>query len=152
MRTTDLIFSAVYLIALAIAASQISQLSDTTSTVVSSHLFPWVVLGTGLVMGGLETVRTVVAGNPAGAPTFRQVWEHAFKWRRLLLFVLFVVYLLAITTVGFMPATAVFCFATIILLSPKRSLREVILAAVITGATIYLIYLLLVVYLQAFLP
>jgi hypothetical protein len=152
MRTTDLAFAGLYLLVLAIAASQISHLSDTSSTIVSTKLYPWVVLGTGLLMGGLEALRTVLAGSQPDDPTFGAVWAGAFSRRRTLLLVLFVLYLAAITSFGFIASTAVFCFASIVILSPARSLRETIMAAVIAAAVIGLIYVLLVVYLQAFLP
>lgn len=152
MRITDLIFSAIYLLVLGIGITQISHLSDTTSTVISSHLFPWLVLGGGLVMGVLETARVVFVGEAPDAPSLRTVWARAFSMRRLTLLALFIVYLFAITSVGFVGATAVFCFATIMVLTPRRSLKEALIAAAISGATIAGIYALLVVYLQAFLP
>jgi putative tricarboxylic transport membrane protein len=103
-------------------------------------------------MGGLEVLRTVLAGSQPDDPTFSAVWAGALSRRRTLLLVLFVLYLAAITSFGFVASTAAFCFASIVILSPTRSLRGMILAAVIAAAVIGLIYLLLVVYLQAFLP
>lgn len=152
MRATDLAFAVVYLLVLAIAASQISYLSDTSSTIVSTKLYPWVVVVTGLVMGGLETLRTALAGNQPDDPTFGNVWAGAFSRRRALLLALFVLYLAAISFVGFIASTAIFCFVSIMALSPARSLRGAVIAAVIAAAVIAMIYALLVVYLQAFLP
>ena len=152
MRATDLAFAVVYLLVLAIAASQISHLSDTSSTVVSSKLYPWVVVAAGLLMGGLEAVRTAFAGNQPDDPTFGEVWAGAFSRRRTLLLFLFILYLAGISSLGFIASTAIFCFVSIMVLSPVRSVRGGIIAAVIAAAVIGLIYVLLVVYLQAFLP
>lgn len=152
MRATDLVFAALYLLVLAVAATQISHLSDTNATIVSTKLYPSIVLGTGLAMGGLEALRTVFAGHQPDDPTFRGIWAGAFSRRRALLLILFVAYLAAITSFGFIASTAVFCFVSVMVLSPVRSVREAIIAAVIAAAVIALIYVLLVVYLQAFLP
>ncbi|MBO0906186.1 tripartite tricarboxylate transporter TctB family protein [Jiella sonneratiae] len=151
MRKTDLIFSAVFILAFLVAASQLFALSDLNSAVVSAKLFPWLVVGLGLLMGVLETGRTLVAGDPSGV-SFAEVWAQAFARRRMLLLVLFVVYLFAIQPVGFLLATGLFCFLTVVLLAPKRSPAVVAAAAALAIGSVAFIYILLVVYLQAFLP
>lgn len=152
MRITDLAFAGIYLLVLAIAATQISELSNASAEVVSSHLYPWVVIGVGLTMGGLETLRTAAAGNQSGDPSFTEVWSGAFSSRRTRLLLLFVLYLGVISVFGFVASTAAFSFAVIMILSPTRTWRGAAIAAAISAGVIALIYLLLVVYLQSFLP
>lgn len=152
MRASDLAFSALYLIALIIAATQISELAEWDSSVVSSHFYPWLVLGVGLVMGGLETLRTLFLEKAGDGPSFREVWARSFSGRRMLLLGLFVLYLFLIVPLGFMVATAGFCFLTVVLLAPGFSVRSAVIAALLAGGTVGFIYLLLVVYLEAFLP
>jgi hypothetical protein len=152
MRTSDLIFSAFYIVALLIAASQLSKLSDMNTAMVSAKLYPWLVVGGGLAMGVLETLRTFALKEPEGAPSFSVIWHRAFARRRMILLAAFVVYLAAITFVGFLVATTIFCFGTILLLTPKPRMTTVIVSALTTAGTLGLIYVLLVVYLEAFLP
>jgi hypothetical protein len=152
MRITDIAFAGIYLLVLAVAATQISELSNASAEVVSSHLYPWVVIGTGLAMGGLETLRTAVAGSQAGDPSFTKVWEAAFASRRTQLLLLFILYLAAISFVGFVASTSVFSFVAIMILSPTRTWRGAAIAVAVTAGVIALIYFLLVVYLQSFLP
>lgn len=152
MRTSDLIFSALYITALLIAASQLSKLSEMNAAVVSAKLYPWLMVGTGLAMGVLETLRILVSKEPEGAPSFSVIWHRAFARRRMMLLAAFVIYLAAISFVGFLVATAFFCFGTILLLTPKPRMTTVAVGALTTAGTLGLIYVLLVVYLEAFLP
>ncbi|TPW30374.1 tripartite tricarboxylate transporter TctB family protein [Pararhizobium mangrovi] len=152
MKTNDLLFSAFYIVVLLIAGTQLSKLSDTNSAMVSSKLFPTLVIGAGLAVGVIETLRTLIAKTPDGAPSFSMVWSKAFAARRMMLLGVFVVYLFTITLVGFLVATSVFCFVAIILLTPKPRPSTFLGAAIVTAGTIGVIYELLVVYLQAFLP
>ncbi|WP_306152107.1 tripartite tricarboxylate transporter TctB family protein [Roseovarius sp. MMSF_3281] len=153
MRTTDLLFSALYLGVLLIAFGQMAGLNENSGAVyTSAKLYPTLVLGIGLLVGVIETTRTLLTKLPADAPTFSVVWQHAFGPRRMLLLGLFVVYLLAIKPVGFLVATFVFCFATTAALAPVRGPRLFLIAGVVALSTLAVIYLLLVVYLEAFLP
>ena len=137
---------------LLVAASQLSQLKDNSAAVVSAQLFPWLVVTTGMVIGLLETLRTILSRPDGNAPTFSMVWAKAFATRRMVLLGLFVAYLVAINLIGFLAATGVFGFVTIMTLAPQRDLRTVVIAALASTGTLALIYVLLVVYLQAFLP
>lgn len=153
MRMTDLIFSALYLAALIIAFSQVSSLSEMASaTYTSAKLYPQLVLGIGILVGVVETARTLIAAQPEGAPDFRAVWADAFRARRMVLLALFVIYLFSIKPVGFLVATFLFCFLTTIILAPMRGLKLCLIAACVALSTVGLIYVLLVIYLQAFLP
>ena len=152
MRTSDLIFSFLYIAALLIAATQLFKLSDMNDAVVSAKLYPWLVVGTGLAVGGLETLRTLVSKESGEVSSISVLWHRAFAHRRMILLGLFVVYLAAIAFVGFLVSTAMFCFCTIVVLAPKRSMKTVVVAALTTAGTLGLIYVLLVVYLEAFLP
>jgi hypothetical protein len=80
------------------------------------------------------------------------VWAKAFATRRMVLLGLFIAYLVAIKQIGFLVATGVFGFVTIMTLAPRRDLRTIVIAALASSGTLALIYVLLVVYLQAFLP
>lgn len=152
MRKTDLLLSAIYVIALIAAATQLPFSSDLSSTTASAEIFPWLVVGTGLLVGVIETLRTIIAKEPAGAPTFGEIWAKAFAARRMMLLGFFVVYLIVIKPLGFLVATALFLFGTISMLTPQPNLKSYSIAAALTAATLGLIYVLLVVYLQAFLP
>ncbi|MEF2072708.1 tripartite tricarboxylate transporter TctB family protein [Consotaella aegiceratis] len=152
MRKNDLLFSAIYLLVMLVAASRLSRLGDLNSAVVSAKLYPWLVIGTGLLVGVVETGRVIFAARPANDAGFSFMWSRAFASKRVTLLVLFIAYLLLIETLHFTYATAIFCFATIVSLSPRRGLGDVLLAAAISAATVGAVYVLLVVYLQAFLP
>lgn len=152
MRKTDLLLSAFYIIALVISATQLSSIGEMNSSTVSAKLWPWLVIGSGLVMGLVETIRTIVARQPADAPTFEDIWAKAFAMRRMLILGLFILYLVLIQPIGFLIVTALFLFGTIVILTPQPNARSVAAAAAVTAGTLGLIYLLLVVYLQAFLP
>lgn len=152
MRTTDLIFTALYIVAFLVCATQLFSLQEMSSSVVSAKLFPWGVIIIGIAMGLIEGLRTILAPEPENTPTFREIWQHAFTPRRMTLLGLFIAYLISIKIVGFLVATAVFCAGTILILSPQRNLSVAALAVAIAGGTLGLIYLLLVVYLEAFLP
>lgn len=152
MRTSDLAFSLLYLLALIIAATQIGMLAEWGSSTVSSHLYPWLVVGAGLVMGGLETLRTLFLEKASDGPSLREVWAKSFAARRMLLLGLFVLYLFLIVPLGFMVATAGFCFLTVICLTPKVNVKTGVIAACLAAGTVAFIHLLLVVYLEAFLP
>ena len=152
MRTSDLAFSLLYLLALIIAATQISNLAEWGSSSVSSHLYPWLVVGVGLVMGGLETLRTLFLEKASDGPSLREVWAKSFAARRMLLLGLFVLYLFLIVPLGFMVATAGFCFLTVVCLTPKVTAKTGLIAACLAAGTVAFIHLLLVVYLEAFLP
>lgn len=152
MRTTDLLFSAAYLLIFIVLGSQISHLDSSSSATVSAQLYPWLVIGTGVFVGVIETARTLLASHGGGEPGFSELWNRALAPRRLLLLGLFVIYLAAITSVGFLSATAVFTFVTMIALSPRRDLKTFVVALISTAALVGFIYVLLVVYLQAFLP
>ncbi|MFV0386077.1 tripartite tricarboxylate transporter TctB family protein [Paracoccus sp. (in: a-proteobacteria)] len=153
MRTTDLIFSALYLAALIVAFSQMSSLSEiAAATHTSAKLYPQLVLGIGILVGVIETFRTLATPQPEGAPDLRAVWADAFRRRRMVLLALFIVYLFTIQPAGFLIATFVFCFATTAILAPVRDLRLFLTAAVVALATVGLIHVLLVIYLEAFLP
>ena len=152
MRKNDLIFSAVYMLIMLVAASRLFRLEDLGSAVVSAKLYPWLVVGTGLVMGVIETGRVIVASRPASDPGLSAIWSRAFAPRRMILLVLFISYLALIETLHFSVATGLFCFTTIVALSPRWSFGRILSAAAISAATVGAVYLLLVVYLQAFLP
>ena len=117
-----------------------------------SKLYPWLVVGAGLAVGGLETLRTLVSKESGEVSGISVIWHRAFARRRMILLGLFVVYLAAIAFVGFLASTAMFCFCTILVLAPKRSMKAAVVAALTTAGTLGLIYVLLVVYLEAFLP
>lgn len=152
MRATDLLFSAVYIIAFLIAATQLSQLAEMNSATVSAKLFPWLVVGTGLAVGVIETLRTLMTAEPEGAPTLRVIWSSAFARRRMVLLGLFILYLVLIKPVGFLIATAAFIFGTTVILTPRPTVISTITAALVSAGTLGLIYVLLVIYLEAFLP
>ncbi|MCP1200559.1 tripartite tricarboxylate transporter TctB family protein [Notoacmeibacter sp. MSK16QG-6] len=154
MRTIDLIFSGVYLTVLLIAFTQIGDLREiSAASFTSAKLFPQLVLGLGLVMGVIETLRTLFLPSPADEGIgFRQTLAMTFRPRRMLLLALFVIYLAAIKPLGFLIATGIFCFATIALLTPRVTPVSLVIAALVSVCTLALIYQLLVVYLQAFLP
>ncbi|SKA38021.1 tripartite tricarboxylate transporter TctB family protein [Consotaella salsifontis] len=152
MRKTDLIFSAVFILCFVVAASQLFKLEDMNSAVVSAKLFPWLVVGLGLVVGVLETIRTLLSASDDKRRSLRAISAVAFAPRRMMLLALFVAYLFAIQPIGFLLATAIFCVATIVLLAPRRSFGTVAVACAIAVGTSSFIYVLLVVYLQAFLP
>ncbi|MBL1437751.1 MAG: tripartite tricarboxylate transporter TctB family protein [Rhodobacteraceae bacterium] len=152
MRATDLFFSAFYIILLAVAGTQLSQLSDINSAEISSKLYPTLVVSIGLIMGVLETVRVLFARGGESLPKLSEVWAPAFNRRRMTLLFLFVVYLIAIKPVGFLVSTGMFCFGTIFILSPQRNLRVAAISIAVSAGILSLIYLLLVVYLEAFLP
>lgn len=152
MRTTDLLFSCVYLLALLIAFSQISSLSEFGGGVTSAKFYPQLVLGAGLLVGIIETIRILLAEVQKDDPSFASTWSKTFQAKRMVLLAMFVIYLMAMKPLGFLVATGLFCFVTVVLLSPTRNAKLYVAAALVTTATLVLIYLLLVVYLQAFLP
>lgn len=152
MRKTDLLFSAFYMAVLLVAASQISQLSDISDAVVSAKLFPWLVIITGMALGVLEIGRTLLSSPDMNAPGFSIIWAKAFAPRRMVLLALFIAYLYAIELFGFLVATGLFCFITVMTLAPLRSPRTAITAIAVSIGTLTLIYVLLVIYLEAFLP
>lgn len=152
MRKTDMIFSVIYIIVMAVAGTQLLQLQDMSSSVVSAKLYPWLVIGIGGIVGLLELLRSMIAQRDPEAPSFAEIWNRAFAARRMILLALFVVYLIAIKPVGFLIATATFCVVTILVLSPQRSVAGAGIAVGVSVGTVALIYVLLVVYLQAFLP
>lgn len=152
MRKNDLLFSAIYMILMLVAASRLFRLEDMSSAVISAKLYPWLIIGTGLVMGAVETGRAIFAPKLANEPSLAQIWSRAFASRRIVLLVLFIAYLALIPTLHFIYATGLFCFTAMVALSPRRNPSAMLLAAGISIVTIGAIYLLLVVYLQAFLP
>lgn len=152
MRKTDIMFSVVYIIVMAIAATQLLDLEDMSSAVVSAKLYPWLVIGIGGFVGLLELLRSIFARPDPDAPSFAEIWHSALAPRRMRLLALFIIYLLAIKPIGFLIATAIFCTVTILVLSPKRDVTGAAIAVSVSVGTVGLIYLLLVVYLQAFLP
>lgn len=152
MRKNDLIFSGVYMLVMVIAASRLFQLEEMGAAVVSAKLYPWLIIGVGLVMGVVETVRVFLAAQLADDPGLSAIWSRAFTPRRMILLVLFIAYLALIQPLHFLLATGLFCFATAVILAPRRDLKALVIAAAVSLAAIGLIYLLLVVYLKAFLP
>lgn len=152
MRKNDLLFSAIYMILMLVAGSRLLRLEDMSSAVISAKLYPWLIIGTGLIMGVVETGRALLAPKLANEPGSAGIWSRAFASRRIVLLVLFIAYLVLIPTLHFIYATGLFCFATMVALSPRRNLSTMLLAAGISAVTVGAIYLLLVVYLQAFLP
>ena len=153
MRTTDLIFSGIYLAVLLIAFTQVSALSEIRSaSVTSAKLFPQLVLGLGLLVGVIEAIRTLLQRVPDDAPSFRTIWAHTFRQRRMMLLGLFVIYLFAIKPLGFLVATGLFCFVATFVLAPSRGPTTALIGLCVSLCTLALIYVLLVIYLQAFLP
>lgn len=152
MRKTDIILSIAYIAMMAVAATQLFSLEDMSSAVVSAKLYPWLVIGIGGIMGILELLRSILARRDPNDATFAEIWQSAFAPRRMMLLGLFVLYLIAIKPLGFLIATATFCILTIAALSPRRTAGGYAIAATVSAGTVGLIYLLLVVYLQAFLP
>ncbi|WP_136067449.1 tripartite tricarboxylate transporter TctB family protein [Modicisalibacter radicis] len=152
MRVNDLLFSLLFILLFVVAATQITQLSEIASATVSARLFPEMVIGGGILMGVIEMIRTLVSRPRNDDPGFRESWKEAFLRRRMYLLGLFTVYLIAITHVGFLVATAVFCFVTILVLAPRIKPASLVIALAVTVGLLGLIYVLLVVYLKAFLP
>lgn len=153
MRTTDILFSAVYLSVMLIGFTQIGNLTEfSASGITSAKFYPQLVLGLGLLTGVIETGRTLMSNIYAEQPDFASTWRGAFRPRRMVLLALFIVYLLSMKPLGFMVSTAAFCFVTTVLLAPVRNPKLALVAGLVTLGTLALIYLLLVVYLQAFLP
>ena len=152
MRATDLLFSTLYLGVLLIAFFQISGLNEFGSGVYSEKFYPQLIMSVGIIVGVVETIRVVLTKTLSSDTRFSEIWANAFRARRMVLLGLFVVYLTVMQSVGFLIATGAFCFITILFLSPRITATSVLTAAIVSGCTLILIYVLLVIYLQAFLP
>lgn len=154
MRANDIFFCVLYLVVLGLAGEQIADLVDANSAVISSELYPTLIIGTGAAIGLFELARTIIAPPIKDGQGFFQYWAPAVAPGRLLLLFLFIAYLALIQLIGFLVATTVFCIGCMILLTPRRnrSLMAYVTALIVSAVLVGFIYLILVVYLQAFLP